>query len=133
MPRQSRIDAPGALHHIICRGIERRNIFKDNTDRNRFLERLGSVIFGIEKDQVVVAGKQPNRVRARSVLAYWAIRDLGLTATEIGKYLGLSKSAVSRAANRGQKLIVDQFLSLKDYKRVISTPSPSQFWLILFQ
>jgi hypothetical protein len=26
------------------RGIERRNIFKDNTDRNRFLERLGSVL-----------------------------------------------------------------------------------------
>ncbi|PQP34300.1 transposase, partial [Desulfobacteraceae bacterium SEEP-SAG9] len=70
-------------------------------------------IFGIEKDQVVVAGKLPDRVRARSVLAYWAIRDLGLTATEVGKYLGLSKSAVSRAANRGQKLIVDQFLSLK--------------------
>jgi len=44
MPRQAKIDAPGALHHIICRGIERRNIFKDNTDRNRFLERLGSVL-----------------------------------------------------------------------------------------
>jgi hypothetical protein len=24
MPRQARIDAPGALHHIIVRGIERR-------------------------------------------------------------------------------------------------------------
>jgi len=34
----------GCLHHIICRGIERRNIFKDNTDRNRFPERLGSVL-----------------------------------------------------------------------------------------
>jgi len=228
MPRQARIDAPGALHHIICRGIERRNIFKDNTDRNRFyaytghsvimgkrknpwqdtnsvlqlfgksqyaarkkyrdfvekgiglgrnpemtlrsiggwgvlksmrrmkihikgderilgdsdfvekvlsqaseqmerryrlkaqgwtltkiIERVAE-IFGIEKDQVVVAGKQPDRVRARSVLSYWAIRDLGLTATEVGKYLGLSKSAVSRAATRGQKLIVDQFLSLED-------------------
>jgi len=44
MPRQARIDAPGALHHIICRGMERRNIFKDNTDKNRFLERLGSVL-----------------------------------------------------------------------------------------
>ncbi len=44
MPRQARIDAPGALHHIICRGIERRNILKDNIDRNRFLERLGSVL-----------------------------------------------------------------------------------------
>ena len=63
----------------------------------KITERVAE-IFGIEKDQVVVAGKQPDRVRARSVLAYWAIRDLGLTATEVGKYLGLSKSAVSRAA-----------------------------------
>jgi len=61
-----------------------------------------------------LAGKQPDRVRARIVLAYWAIRDLGLTATEVGKYLGLSKSAVSRATTRGQKLIIDQSLSLKD-------------------
>jgi len=36
--------APGTLDHVICWGIERRNIFKDNTDRNRFLERLGSVL-----------------------------------------------------------------------------------------
>ncbi len=44
MPRQARIDAPGALHHIICRGIERRNIFRNSTDRNRFLERFGAVL-----------------------------------------------------------------------------------------
>jgi len=61
-----------------------------------------------------VAGKQRDRVRARSVLANWTIRDLGLTATEVGKYLGLSKSAVSRAATGDQKLIVDQSLSLKE-------------------
>jgi len=30
MPRKARIDAPGALHHIIIRGIERKAIFKDN-------------------------------------------------------------------------------------------------------
>ena len=30
MPRQSRIDAPGALHHVLIRGIERRKIFKDH-------------------------------------------------------------------------------------------------------
>ena len=28
MPRRSRIGAPGALHHIIFRGIERKSIFK---------------------------------------------------------------------------------------------------------
>ena len=79
----------------------------------KIAERVAE-IFDIEKDQVVVAGKQPDRVRARSVLAYWAIRDLGLTATEVGTYLRLSKSAVSRAATRGQKLIIDQSLSLKE-------------------
>jgi REP element-mobilizing transposase RayT len=44
MPRKDRIDAPGALHHIICRGIERRKIFDDDTDRDNFLERLGSIL-----------------------------------------------------------------------------------------
>ncbi len=34
MPRKARIDAPGALHHIILRGIERKAIFRDNTDRD---------------------------------------------------------------------------------------------------
>jgi len=37
MPRRSRIDAPGALHHIIVRGIERKTIFKDDADRDNFL------------------------------------------------------------------------------------------------
>ena len=40
MPRKSRIDAPGALHHIIARGIERKAIFQDERDRDDFLERL---------------------------------------------------------------------------------------------
>ena len=44
MPRQSRIDAPAALHHIIVRGIERRKIFRDNADRCDFINRLGSLL-----------------------------------------------------------------------------------------
>ena len=44
MPRKARIDAPGALHHIICRGIERGKIFRDDEDCNCFLDRLGEVL-----------------------------------------------------------------------------------------
>jgi len=44
MPRQARIDAPGALQHIMVRGIERRKIFADEADRNSFVERLGRVL-----------------------------------------------------------------------------------------
>ncbi len=44
MPRKARIDAPGALHHIIVRGIERRRIFSDDQDRDNFIERLGDIV-----------------------------------------------------------------------------------------
>ena len=44
MPRKARIDAPGALHHIIVRGIEKRKIFNDNADRQRFITRLGAIL-----------------------------------------------------------------------------------------
>jgi len=44
MPRKARIDAPGALHHIIIRGIERRAIFRNTTDRNDFLSRLSTIL-----------------------------------------------------------------------------------------
>lgn len=44
MPRKSRIDAVGALHHVMVRGIERGAVFRDDADRNHFLERLGGIL-----------------------------------------------------------------------------------------
>ena len=44
MPRQPRIDFPGILHHVIARGIERRNIFQDTRDYRDFLKRLAHLI-----------------------------------------------------------------------------------------
>jgi REP element-mobilizing transposase RayT len=44
MPRQARIDAPDALHHIIVRGIERQKIFQNNNDRDDFIERLKNIL-----------------------------------------------------------------------------------------
>ena len=40
MARKSRIDAPGALHHIFIRGTERRSIFVDARDYQNILTRL---------------------------------------------------------------------------------------------
>ncbi len=48
MPRQARLDVPGALHHIMVRGINKSAIFEDDQDRARFLEKL---------DQTVSEGK----------------------------------------------------------------------------
>lgn len=40
MPRLARLDAPGVIHHVIIRGIERRKIFRDDKDRDNLLDRL---------------------------------------------------------------------------------------------
>lgn len=43
MPRQARLDAPGTLHHVMVRGIERGRIVGDRKDREHFVARLGEV------------------------------------------------------------------------------------------
>ncbi len=43
MPRGPRLDAPGTLHHVIVRGIEKRKIVDDDTDREDFVTRMGAI------------------------------------------------------------------------------------------
>ncbi|MBU1180974.1 MAG: transposase [Pseudomonadota bacterium] len=50
MPRKSRIDAPGAMHHIIVRGIDRQQIFENDEDRNNFIGRLGIILTETKTD-----------------------------------------------------------------------------------
>ena len=44
MPRKSRIDAPGTLHNVIGRGINRQEIFSDKADYKNFIDRLGAIV-----------------------------------------------------------------------------------------
>jgi putative transposase len=43
VPRQARLDAPGTLHHVILRGIEKRRIVDDDKDRKNFVSRVGDL------------------------------------------------------------------------------------------
>ena len=43
MPRGARLDSPGTLHHVIVRGIERRDIVYDDRDRKNLLTRMGDI------------------------------------------------------------------------------------------
>src|SRR6266513_1872120 len=44
MPRQGRLDAPGAVHHVMTRGHERARIFRDRADHLHFLDRLKTAL-----------------------------------------------------------------------------------------
>ncbi len=44
MPRRPRLDAPGLVHHVFVRGIDRRDLFLDDQDRRAALDALGRVL-----------------------------------------------------------------------------------------
>ena len=71
MPRRSRINAPGAIHHIIARGIDRQRIFQDNADRDNFLDRLNPLRAGIVKGRFLSVSI--NRHQRALVLSMWSI------------------------------------------------------------
>lgn len=60
---------------------------------------------------ILSKGKQKRRVEARSLVCYWAAREIGLSLTELAKTIGISPSAVSYAIERGEKIA-----SEKNYK-----------------
>jgi hypothetical protein len=70
-------------------------------------------LFDMRPDEVLYIGKRPRRVQARSLACYWAVNELGLNATEGGRRLGLSQSAVSRAVPRGAQLAVEKQYSIE--------------------
>ena len=43
IPRGPRLDAPGVLHHVMVRGLDRQAIFRDEADRRDFVGRLAAL------------------------------------------------------------------------------------------
>jgi hypothetical protein len=58
------------------------------------------------------SGKQPEYVRARSLLCYGSIRELGMTPVAVSEMIGISQSAVTRAAYRGKAIAADNNIKL---------------------
>jgi len=50
MARPWRIQYPGAYYHVLSRGNERRNIFRDDEDRKMFLETVGETCDRFDSD-----------------------------------------------------------------------------------
>ncbi|MDB4442555.1 transposase [bacterium] len=71
-----------------------------------------SALLGINSEQVWASGKHPLTVKARSLLCYWVVRELGFTATEVSRRLGVSQPSVSISVKRGEKIAMAEKLKL---------------------
>jgi len=70
-------------------------------DLNKVAARV-SEMYGIDERYILSKGRQRQRVDARSLLSYWAVRELGMSLTELARRFGMSPSALSYAVARGE-------------------------------
>ena len=69
-------------------------------------------IMDIESDAVLSHSRSPQTVKARSLLCYWANRELGMTTVELSKQLRISQPTVSRASQRGERIVMESDFKL---------------------
>jgi hypothetical protein len=69
-------------------------------------------VMAVGRNEVLALGKYRRSVKARSLLCYWATRELGMTTIALSKKLRLAQPTVSQAAKRGQKIVEEQNLNI---------------------
>ena len=72
------------------------------------------MIFAIKPGEIFRPGKQPMKVRARSLFCYWAVRELGITMADLASKLNISQPAVSLSVRRGEKIASENGYVLMD-------------------
>ncbi len=77
-----------------------------------WLARQVAPAFGLAPHEIFRPSKRPPWVAARSVFCYFAVRDLGVTATAVARSLGCTQPAVSIAMRRGAQIADSQGLWL---------------------
>ena len=80
-------------------------------DLGAVAERVGE-IFGMEPGEIIAPGKYKKLIKPRSVFCYWAVRELGETATSLAKRLGLTQAGVSKSVLRGENIVKEMNLKL---------------------
>ena len=68
--------------------------------------------YKLSRRELLSWSKQRKRAMARSVLAYWSVRELGMSVREAGEKMGLSPSAASRCVQRGERIVARDGLVL---------------------
>ena len=82
--------------------FERRHkLRRQGYDLDRIAENVSEVL-GMKPDEVISKGRQDKKVKARSLLCFWAARDLGLPHTALAKKLEMSLAGVGFSVERGE-------------------------------
>ena len=91
---------------------QRHKLRRRGYDLERIAERVSEVL-GMRPDEVFSKGRQDRKVRARSLLCFWASRELGLPHTTLAKKLEMSLSNIGFSVERGESIAKEGNYSLE--------------------
>ena len=66
--------------------------------------------------RAAIFDNQPHKVQARSLVCFWASRELGMSMVQLSKRLNISQPTVSQFATRGEKIAKENKLKLLQNK-----------------
>jgi putative transposase len=72
-------------------------------DFETVVERV-SRLFQLEKEYITGKGRQKERVRARDLVCYWTVVELGMSMVDLARKFDITPGAVSYAVERGGKI-----------------------------
>jgi hypothetical protein len=75
-------------------------------DFQTIAERVAE-IYRMGVGEVLGRGRQRSRVEARSLLCYWAVKELGLSLTDLARRLNMSPPGLGYAVQRGETIAHD--------------------------
>jgi REP element-mobilizing transposase RayT len=81
-------------------------------DFSTVVERVAQLL-DLKVNDILRPGKQRQIVKARSLICFWANRELGMTTVDIAKRLGVCQSAVSRSLLPGEKIAEENKFKMK--------------------
>jgi REP element-mobilizing transposase RayT len=80
-------------------------------DMDKVAERVCQLL-GVKQSDIWAPGRERLRVQARSLLCYWASRELGINQSELSRRLKLSPAAITLCVKRGEKIAQSNGYSL---------------------
>ena len=97
-------DFVGRVLALANEAMERRYALEaQGVDLSAIASRVSAVL-GVEPEEVWAEGKYRRIVKARSLLLYWAVRELGVPMSSLSQKLRISIPSVSDSVSRGRRI-----------------------------